>query len=125
MKMRRIVAFLLAVALSASVFSGCSQNSATPSSPATGGGTSAASAAENVTIKVACWDKATMPEFQTAVDAFDAKNPNIKIELVDKPSSEYTNNLSIMLNGGSDLDAFWIKDADTTLAMQKKGSLPI
>lgn len=123
MKMKRIVAILLAAAMSASAFSGCSQGSTAPSSTAQGSGTSAASTAENVTIKVACWDKATMPEFQTAADAFTAKNPNIKIELVDKPSSEYTNNLSIMLNGGSDLDAFWIKDADTTLAMQKKGQL--
>lgn len=119
MNMKKLTAFVLAGLLATGSLAGCTGNSAAQTSS----GASSSKAAESTTLKVACWDKATMPEFQTVVDAFTAKHPNIKIELIDKPSAEYTNNLSVMLNGGSDLDAFWVKDADTLISMQKKNQL--
>lgn len=119
MSLKRVTAFALAGVLMATSLTGCGGNT----TPQTGSSDAASKAAENVTLKVACWDKATMPEFQTMTDAFTAKHPNIKIEMIDKPSAEYTNNLSVMLNGGSDLDAFWVKDADTMVSMQKKNQM--
>lgn len=129
MKIKRIAALLMAAALSATALTGCNNGGGSSSSgPASTGGStastgSAAPSTEPVTLKVACWDKATMPEFQAVVDAYMAKNKNVTIEIIDKPSAEYTNNLAIMLNGGSDLDAFWIKDADTMVSMKDKGQL--
>ncbi len=76
-----------------------------------------------VTIKVANWDTATMLYIQPMIDAFEAANPGIKVEIADTPSADYTTKLSVMLNGGSDVDAFWIKDGDTTGGLAAKGQL--
>jgi multiple sugar transport system substrate-binding protein len=42
---------------------------------------------------------------------------------VDIPSADYNTKLSVMLNGGSEVDAFWIKDGDTTKGLNDKGQL--
>lgn len=78
---------------------------------------------EDVTIKVANWDTATMVYMQPLIDAFEDANPHITVEIVDIPSSDYTTKLSVMLNGGSEVDAFWIKDGDTTKGIADKGQL--
>lgn len=82
-----------------------------------------AAAGETVTLKVSNWDTDANPSIKNVVAAFEAKNPNIKIDLIDIPSADYTQKLSVMLNGGSELDAFWIKDADTTKSLFDKGQL--
>lgn len=120
MKKRKIISVVLASLMVTTMFAGCGTKSGQSNQS---GSAATTKPAEPITIKVSCWDKATMPEFKTAIDAFTAKNSNIKVDIIDKPSAEYTNNLSVMLNGGSDLDAFWIKDADTMLSIQKKGQL--
>jgi multiple sugar transport system substrate-binding protein len=57
------------------------------------------------------------------LDAFHAAYPDIKVEIVDTPSADYTAKLSVQLNGGSDIDAFWIKDDDTSKGLADKGQL--
>ncbi len=78
---------------------------------------------EPVTIKFAAWDVAAGTTFQSLVDGFQKQNSNVKVEVIDIPSADYTTKLSVMLNGGSDLDAFFIKDGDTTKALAEKGQL--
>lgn len=78
---------------------------------------------ENVTIKVSTWDLVANPGITNSVKAFEEQNPNIKVEIIDIASADYTQKLSVMLNGGSDLDAFWIKDADTTKSLFDKGQI--
>ncbi|MDR1639263.1 MAG: sugar ABC transporter substrate-binding protein [Clostridiales bacterium] len=77
--------------------------------------------AEDVTIKVSLWDAETSPTFTSVINAFEAKFPNIKVQPIDTVAADYTNKLSVMLNGGSEVDAFWIKDADTIFGMVNKG----
>jgi multiple sugar transport system substrate-binding protein len=64
-----------------------------------------------------------MTYIQPLVDAFHEAHPDIKVEIVDTPSADYTTKLSVQLNGGSDIDAFWIKDGDTTKGLADKGQL--
>ena len=76
-----------------------------------------------VTIKVANWDSATTAYMNELFDSFKRIQPSINVEVMDIPSADYTQKLSIMLNGGSDLDAFWIKDGDTTRGLANRGQL--
>ena len=57
------------------------------------------------------------------VNAFKVKHPGIDVEIIDIPSTDYTQKLQIMLNGGSDVDVFWIKDGDTTKGLVNRGQL--
>ena len=43
-----------------------------------------------------------LPVMQKAAESFMAANPDIKVEIIDVPSADYTTKLSVMLNGGSD-----------------------
>ena len=80
-----------------------------------------AASGEQVTIKVAHWDSYTEPSTQMLVDGFEAANPNIKVELIDIASGEYSNKLTVMLNGGNDLDVVWVKDPDNTPSIAERG----
>ena len=82
-----------------------------------------AASGEQVTIKVAHWDSYTEPSTQMLVDGFEAANPNIKVELIDIASGEYSNKLTVMLNGGNDLDVVWVKDPDNTPSIAERGQL--
>lgn len=123
MKMKRIAALGVSAMMAASVLTACggsgsSTPASTPASGSTGGSTG-----EEITLKVATWDNTSNPSVQNAVDAFMAANPNIKVELMDIPSADYTTKLTTMLNGGADMDAFFVKDADTTKSLADKGQL--
>ncbi|MCL2880663.1 MAG: sugar ABC transporter substrate-binding protein [Treponema sp.] len=77
-----------------------------------------------VKLKVSSWDVGTAGANTTAlVDAFQQANPGIDVEIIDIPSTDYTQKLQIMLNGGSDVDVFWIKDGDTTKGLSNRGQL--
>lgn len=123
--MKRFVSLLLALTLCAAMFAACGAPASTVSSTAPDGSSSApaADAKEQVTIKVSTWDATSNPSDTGAIAAFEAANPNIKVELIDIPSADYTTKLGVMLNGGSEVDAFWIKDSDTTKVMADKGQL--
>lgn len=75
------------------------------------------------TLKLANWDTSTMSYLTDAIAAFEAENPDIKVEIIDIPSAEYPTKLNVMLNGGSDLDVFFVKEADKTKAFYDKGQL--
>lgn len=129
--MKRFIAMLLAAAMATSMFAGCASKPAAESStaaPAEGSSSAAAPAessepAKNVTIKVSTWDNTSNNSVSDTVKAFEAANPNIKVEIIDIPSADYTTKLSVMLNGGSDLDAFYVKDSDTTKSLVDKGQV--
>ncbi|MEG0319546.1 MAG: sugar ABC transporter substrate-binding protein [Cellulosilyticaceae bacterium] len=129
MKKRKLLSACLAMSLLSTALIGCSSDVKTnePSTtPATEDKKEAGSkdtSTEQVTIKVATWDATTTPLMGDITAEFEKLNPNIKVELIDVPAAEYPNKLSIMLNGGSDVDAFYIKQADTTLSFHNKGQL--
>ena len=124
MKTKKVISLALASALGLSLLSGCGGPSA-PNTPAPGteptptpavAATPAPDSEGNGlsgTLKVSLWDMATQPAFTAVIDAFTDANPDVTIEPIDIPSADYGTKLSVMLNGGSEVDAFWIKDADT------------
>lgn len=132
---KKLMSLILSTVLAVSVLAGCGSTPAdTPAEepaaeaaeePAAEAAEEPAAepVAEDVTIKVSNWDSATMVFIEPMIEAFEAANPHIKVELVDIPSADYTTKLSVMLNGGSDVDAFWIKDGDTTKSLADKGQL--
>lgn len=123
--MKKALALALALMLTVGLFAGCGSTPAASSAPVASGSTSTAASAptEDVTLKVSTWDLDANPSVTNVVAAFEAANPGIKIDLIDIASADYSQKLSIMLNGGSELDAFWIKDADTTKSLFDKGQL--
>ncbi|HBD01174.1 MAG TPA: ABC transporter substrate-binding protein [Lachnoclostridium sp.] len=130
MKTRTLRFATAAIAMSAILLSGCGQTKTSDGSSAEGGQTAAAQSQDasagngQITIKASIWDLDTSSASAKTIAArFMEEYPDITVELIDIPSSEYTNKLSIMLNGGNDLDVFWIKDGDTIRGLENKGQL--
>ncbi len=130
MKLRKFTVLSLAATMAMGMFTGCAStqtaqtgNVETANQTQTADKKEEPKAQENVTLKVSTWDLAANPGITSSVKAFEEQNPNIKVEIIDIASADYTQKLSVMLNGGSELDAFWIKDADTTKSLFDKGQI--
>lgn len=139
MKIKKVMASVLTTAMLAGMITGCGNTAApaadTPaaeSKPAaettaekeeTAPAREAEASGEQVTIKVAHWDSTSEPSTQMLIDGFEAANPNVKVELIDIASAEYSNKLTVMLNGGNDLDVVWVKDPDNTPSIAQRGQL--
>lgn len=123
---KRLTVLILSMILVVTMFSGCTKEKATENvddSTKSNQTNKTEETQKDITLKVAVWDNSSTEIGNDLAAKFTEKYPNIKVEYIDIASTEYTNKLSIMLNGGSDLDVFYIKDADTTLSMYKKGQL--
>ena len=122
--MKKSISMLLAASMVGTMLAGCGASAPSSSAAASSAAsTSTAAAPESVTLKLATWDNTSNNVVTDAVAAFEAANPNIKVEIIDIPSADYTTKLSVMLNGGSDVDAFYIKDGDTAKSLVEKGQL--
>ncbi|MDR2738898.1 MAG: sugar ABC transporter substrate-binding protein [Treponema sp.] len=96
--MKRLFVFVLVLGLAASIFAaGGKQES--------GGGGSGPT-----TIKWAIWDYDLTVYYKPLIDAYQAKNPQVKIETVDLGSADYMTVLGTQLSGGADLDVVCVKD---------------
>ncbi|MDR1596537.1 MAG: sugar ABC transporter substrate-binding protein [Treponema sp.] len=62
------------------------------------------------TVKWAMWDYDLTVYYKPLIDAYQAKNPQVKIEPVDLGSADYMTVLGTQLSGGADLDVLCIKD---------------
>jgi multiple sugar transport system substrate-binding protein len=100
MKNKWLLVFALVSVLAlSSVFAGGGRDSSqVPATPGT------------ITLKWSVWDKDLTVYYKPLVDAYQSKNPNVKIELVDLGSADYSNVLLIQLSGGADLDVVAVKD---------------
>ncbi|MCL2443936.1 MAG: extracellular solute-binding protein [Treponema sp.] len=78
---------------------------------------------DKMTIRVAHWDMTTNNYVTALIETFKQANPGVSVEIIDIPSADYTQRLTVMLNGGSDVDVFWIKDGDTTKSIANRGQL--
>ncbi len=75
------------------------------------GATEAKNANGITTLTWALWDKDSIANYQPLIDAFEAKNPDIKIEMLDLGSADYSMMLQTQLSGGDDsIDIVTIKD---------------
>lgn len=131
MKMKKILALALAMVMCFGLMAACSNNppantttpDATPTNTTTPDATPTEPAGLSGTLKVSLWDQATQPAFNAVIDGFVAANPDVTVEVIDVPSGDYTTKLNVMLNGGSEVDVFWVKDADTIYPISKRGQL--
>ena len=81
-------------------------------------------AEEQVTLKWALWDISSTVYYQPLIDAYEAANPNVKIEMVDLGSTDYSTVLGTQLSGsGSDFDVVTIKDVPGYVTLVNKGVL--
>jgi multiple sugar transport system substrate-binding protein len=82
-----------------------------------------ASAQDSITLTMSAWDVATTPYWQAVIDAYEAANPNVHIELIDVPSAEYQDTMNIRLSGGDDTDIITVKDIPGYAAMLTRGQI--
>lgn len=127
--MKKALSLALAGVLTLGMLAGCApaatspSPSATPSAAPSQSPTESAPTALTGTLKVSLWDMSSQVAFGAAIDAFVAANPGVTIEPIDIPSADYATKLSVMLNGNSDVDVFWIKDADTIYPIAQRGQM--
>ena len=137
---KRLLGLTLACSMAVMSLAGCgggsSEGDATTEAPAAaetttaaaaGGETTAApvQAAEGDTVlKWAVWDISSTVYYQPLIDAFEAANPGVKIEMVDLGSADYQTVLATELTGsGSDFDIATIKDVPGYTTLVNKGVL--
>ena len=130
MNLKKLLALAMAAVLCLALLAGCSSTSSSTPAPAdlapadsTTPDTEPATTDEEVTITVATWDYTSNDSVKNGVEAFMDANPNIKVEILDIPSADYNTKLNTMLNGGSDMDVFFIKEASSTPDLVAKGQL--
>ncbi|MFL7793355.1 MAG: extracellular solute-binding protein, partial [Anaerolineae bacterium] len=111
------VAVLLSLALAACCPSSSEPTKAPAAQPTKAMAEPTDAPAEPVTITMTVWDLSTTPYWQVVVDAYEAQNPNVHVELIDIPSAEYTDKISIMLSGGDETDIITVKDIPQYSAM--------
>jgi len=86
--------------------------------------TSSTSAQDNnITLTMTAWDVATIPYWQDVIDAYEAANPNVTVELREISSAEYQDVLNIQLSGGDDTDIITVKDIPGYNAMLSRGQI--
>lgn len=129
--MKKLLSLALAGAMCLSLFAGCSgkadptpsSGSNPPPAQSDASGGSAEPAGLTGTLKVSMWDLSADAIFSSVIKAFEDANPGVTIEPIDIPSADYGTKLSVMLNGGSDVDVFWVKDADTIYPIANRGQM--
>lgn len=131
---KRLLSTALACAMVAASLAGCGGNStetttAAPAGEATTAATTAAgadatTAAGDTTLKWAVWDISSTTYYQPLIDAFEAANPGVKIEMVDLGSTDYQTVLATELTGsGSSFDVVTVKDVPGYTTLVNKGVL--
>lgn len=135
MKLKKMMAVTLTAGVVCSSLAACSSKKA--DEPATTGTsdinattsskTDSAASGNKQVLSVTTWDNDSTPQFQAVIDAYESKNPNVEIKVIDTAADEYNNSLGISLSAAqSDPDVIWVKDMGSMLQMaDKKQLLPI
>lgn len=97
MKKSKALSLLLCGAMTASLFAGMT-----------------VAADDVVTLRYALWDANQEPTVREIADAFEAENPNIKIEIELTPWKEYWTALETSATGGTCADVFWMNGPHVT-----------
>ncbi|MDR1547995.1 MAG: sugar ABC transporter substrate-binding protein [Hungatella sp.] len=132
MRLKRVLAMVLAAGMVCASLTACGGSKTTESSAAsstdktetTKSDEKAQSTGEKKVLSVTTWDYDTSPTFQTVVDAYMAKNPDVEINVIDTSADEYNNSLGISLSAAQpDPDVIWVKDMGSMLQMADKNQL--
>jgi len=120
MKLSKSMTALGLAAVLAMALSACSSGT-TP--PATGGATPSDTAPAAVTLTMSGWSLATTPEFQTLVDAFKQKEPNVTINIKEYDPNNYESLLLTDMTAKQAPDIIAIKQAKFTTQWATGGQL--
>ena len=140
MRRKQIIATLLAGVMVCGTLAACgSKTSEGQGDQGAGAGTAADSGAGNSAggsadsgkggegkqvLSVTTWDNESTPQFQAVIDAYEEKNPNVEIKIIDTSADEYNNSLGISLSAAqADPDVIWVKDMGSMLQMVDKEQL--
>lgn len=133
MRLKKAAALTLVTAMTASMAAGCGSSSSTADSKAadtTAAGEGTEEKKEEgasdgkKTLSISVWDNDATPQFTAVAEAFMAANPDVTIEFIDAPSSEYNNKVTVMLAGGdSESDVIFVKDTENQVSMKEKGQI--
>lgn len=116
---KRILVGLTALTVVASLFVGCGKKEEPGAGTATG---STTQTPEATTISVSIWtdEKEEMTEIK---QAFEDKNPNVTVEILEFPQAEYKDKLTVQLAGGADIDVILHKNTAEYADIASKGQL--
>ena len=139
---RKVISLMMSAAMVATVLAGCGAQAAAPApaaevkeeapaaeeAPAVEEAPAAEEATEDagepVTLKWAIWDESTTQYWGDIKAAYEAKNPNVTIEMVDLGSQDYMTVLATELSGsGSDFDVVTIKDVPGYATLVQKNAI--
>ncbi|MFF1353289.1 ABC transporter substrate-binding protein [Streptomyces sp. NPDC058297] len=100
---------LLAGALAATpLVAACDSGGGASGSTSSGGG-------GRTTISYGIWDQAQLAGMQQIVKAFEAKNPDISVDIQLTPWSSYWTTLRTSMRGGTAPDVFWMNAVNIQL----------
>lgn len=125
MRKKQFTAAVMAVVMAAGALTACGQ-SGQPQSGKTQDGTAqdGGSSDGKTVLSVTTWDNESTPQFQAVIDAYEAKNPDVEIKVIDTSADEYNNSVGISLSAAQpDPDVIWIKDMGSMLQMADKEQL--
>lgn len=81
--------------------------------------------AADVKLRYAIWDQSQAPTLQKIIDAYEAKNPTIDVELQVTPWSKYWTKLQTEAGNGNLPDVFWMNPFNFPLYASNGVVLPI
>lgn len=138
---KRVLSMALICAMAAASLSACGGGSGTETTVATEAETTkaaeadttaapdtaadtTAAAGEQTTLKWSVWDINLTTYYEPLIKEFEAKNPGVKIEMVDLGSTDYQTVLATELTGsGSNFDIVTVKDVPGYATLVNKGVL--
>jgi multiple sugar transport system substrate-binding protein len=94
---KKLISVIAATVAVGTMLAGCS-----------GSNSSGGSSKGDVTITYGIWDKNQEPGMRKMADAFEAKNPGIKVNVEVTPWDQYWTKLEAAATGGSLPDVFWM-----------------
>src|SRR5690554_4753684 len=99
--MKKLLGLLLILVMSFTLLMGCNKDDSKKASKD----------GDSITLKWAVWDINSTTYYQPLIDAYEEKNSNVKIEMVDLGSADFMTVLATELTGNdSDIDIAAIKD---------------
>lgn len=124
---KKLLCMMLILAMVLTSFVGCGKKAADDNTSSNTGGTPTESSSkpkDQITLKWSVWDINSTTYYQPLIDAYEAKNENVKIEMVDLGSADYMTVLATELTGNdSDIDVATIKDIPGYATLVEKNAL--
>jgi multiple sugar transport system substrate-binding protein len=100
---KKLISTVLATIAVGSMLTGCG-----------GSNSGSKSSSGNITVTYGIWDKNQEPGMRKMADAFEAKNPGIKVNVEVTPWDQYWTKLEAAATGGSLPDVFWMHSSQSS-----------